>query len=92
MRTNIQSYILFRQIAAYFLLSRTFEVAASPAPQGARALTTAAPTPVTVVATGTDGKVVTGNLLPTNSTSRYLHACKSELTTPRGVYTDNNSH
>jgi hypothetical protein len=63
MRANIQSYILFRQLAAYFLLSRNFEVAARPAPQDAPATTTdpAAPTPVTLVATGTDGNVITGN-------------------------------
>jgi hypothetical protein len=68
MRATAQTQVLLRQLVAYFLLSSTLEVAAIPAPKNApntpSGSGSASLTPVTEIATGTDGKVVTGNIPP----------------------------
>lgn len=63
MRVTTQGQLLFRQLATYFLLSTSYEVAAIPAPQGAvnTASSITDPPAVTQIATATDGQVITGN-------------------------------
>lgn len=59
-----QSKRIFRQLTAYLLLSTNLEVDAIPAPQGAPNTGSVgpSPTPVTAIATGADGKVLTGTV------------------------------